>query len=330
MDVVVYTNCSAREGLMSDNELHVVFGATGGVGSAVARELMAQGKRVRGVAHSGAVGAPPGIEMVKADAADPVASAAACRGASVVYHCANAPYTHWPEEFPPITHGIIEGAAAAEAKLVFADNLYMYGPVNSPLTEDLPNAATGRKGRTRIVMTEMLRAAHSSGRAPVAIGRSSDYFGPRVTASALGDRVFPAALAGRPAQVLGNPNSPHTYSYTPDCARALITLGEREEALGEIWHLPNPETKTTREVLQIVYELAGHPLRLQAAPKLLLMAMGLFNPLIRELRETAYQFEKPFIVDHSKFEKTFGASPTPLRDALVATLEWYQTQEAAA
>lgn len=316
---------------MPDSDgLHVVFGASGGLGNAVARELTAQGKRVRGVTRSGKADVPPAVEMVAADATDPVGTAAVCNGAAVVYNCANAPYTNWPQEFPPIMHGIIEGAAAAGAKLVFGDNLYMYGPVEGPLTEDLPNAATGQKGRTRIVMTEMLMEAHNAGRVRATIGRASDFFGPGVTGSALGDRIFPAALAGKTAQVLGNPDVPHTFSYTPDCARALITLGERDEALGQIWHLPNPETRTTREVLQIVYELAGHPAKIQAAPKLLLTVLGIINPMIRELKETAYQFDKPWVVDHSKFERAFAANPTPLKDALAATLDWYRSREAVA
>lgn len=308
------------------NDLHVVFGASGGLGNAVVRELAAQGKRVRGVTRSGSADVPAGVEMVRADATDPVTTAAVCSGADVVYNCANAPYTDWPAEFPPIMHGIIEGAAAAEAKLIFGDNLYMYGPVDGPLREDLPNAATGHKGRTRIHMTQMVTEAHKAGRVRATIGRASDFFGPGVTGSALGERIFPAALAGKTAQVLGNPDVPHTFSYTPDCARALITLGERDEALGEIWHLPNAETKTSREVLEIVYELTGHPAKIQAMPKLLLTLVGVFNPMVRELKETAYQFDNPWVVDHSKFERAFGANPTPLEDALAATINWYRSR----
>lgn len=304
--------------------LHVVFGASGGLGNAVVRELVAQGKQVRGVTRSGQADVPPGIEIVASDAKDLVAAASACSGATVVYNCANAPYTNWPAEFPPIMSGIIEGAAAAGAKLVFGDNLYMYGPVDGPLTEALPNAAAGHKGRTRTQMTQMLMDAHETGRVRATIGRASDFFGPRVTSSALGDRVFPAAIDGRAAQVLGNPDVPHTFSYTPDCARALITLGERDEALGEIWHLPNPETRTTRELLEIVYRITGHPPKIQAMPKVLLSLVGIINPLVRELKETDYQFEDPWVVDHSKFERAFGANPTPLKDALAATIDWYR------
>lgn len=316
---------------MADSDgLHVVFGASGGLGNAVVRELAAQGKRVRGVTRSGTADVPQAVEMVRGDATDPVQTASVCVGADVIYNCANAPYTNWPAEFPPIMHGIIDGAAAAGAKVVFGDNLYMYGPVDGPLTEDLPNAATGHKGRTRIHMTQMLMEAHRAGKVRATIGRASDFFGPGVTGSALGDRIFPAAIAGKPAQVLGDPDVPHTFSYTPDCARALITLGERDEALGEIWHLPNPETMTTREVLGIVYGMTGHPLKIQTLPKLLLTLVGIINPMVRELKETAYQFDNPWVVDHSKFERAFGANATPLKDALAATIDWYRSRAEAA
>ncbi|MFQ5471558.1 MAG: hypothetical protein ACE5FA_01560, partial [Dehalococcoidia bacterium] len=134
-----------------------------------------------------------------------------------------------------------------------------------------------------------------------------------------------AALAGKGSQVLGNPDTLHTYTYVPDFARALIVLGERDEAPGEVWHVPNAETITTREMLGIIYELAGHEAKVMAAPKLLVNALSLFNPMMRELRETYYPFEKPFVVDHSKYEWAFGAQVTPHREALTATVDWYRS-----
>ncbi|MCH8814625.1 MAG: NAD-dependent epimerase/dehydratase family protein [Chloroflexi bacterium] len=315
--------------MANSEQLHVVFGASGALGNAVVRELVAQSMRVRGVTRSGNADVPNGVEMIAADALLPERVRAACDGASVIYNCANAPYTNWPKEFPPIMQGIIDGASAAGAKLVFGDNLYSYGPVDGPLTEDLQNAATGRKGRTRTLMADMLMEAHASGKLKAAIGRGSDFYGPRVMTSAIGDRVIPAALAGKGSQVLGNPDTLHTYTYVPDFARALVVLGERDEALGEIWHVPNAKTITTREMLDIVYELAGHEAKVMAAPKLLLNAISLFNPMVRELKETYYQFDKPFVVDHSKFKRAFGAQVTPHREALTDTIDWYRSRSGA-
>jgi len=155
---------------MNGDELHVVLGASGGTGSAIVRELIFRGHRVRAVSRGG--GAPDGAEGMKADVSTREGARAAVQGASVVYHAAQPPYTRWPEEFPPMTDAILDGAASAGAKLVFADNLYMYGPGNpQPITEETPQRATGRKGRTRILMAERLLEAHRSGSVRVAIGR---------------------------------------------------------------------------------------------------------------------------------------------------------------
>jgi nucleoside-diphosphate-sugar epimerase len=219
---------------------------------------------------------------------------------------------------------VLEGAASAGAKLIAMENLYMYGPTEGrPLTEDLPYAPNTRKGRVRARMSEELMEAHSSGRVRVAIGRASDAFGPRVLVSAEGEQVFGRAVQGKSAQVAGDPNQPHTYTYVPDIGRGLVILAEREEALGQVWHLPSPETLTTRQFVEMIFEEVGKPARIQAAPKIVLRAMGLFNPGIRETIEMLYEFEEPFVVDHSKFEEAFGEQATPLKEAIGETVRWY-------
>ena len=162
--------------MTSNSELHVIFGI-GPLGSAVMRELVAHGKRVHMVNRSGHGSLPEGVELYGGDASDLSFTREVCKGASVVYNCANPPYPKWAELFPPLQDGIIEGAAAAGAKLVSAENLYMYGAVGGPITEDLPYAATSRTGRTRARMAEALLAAHESGKVRATIGRASDFTG---------------------------------------------------------------------------------------------------------------------------------------------------------
>jgi nucleoside-diphosphate-sugar epimerase len=225
---------------------------------------------------------------------------------------------------------VLEGAASAGAKLVAMENLYMYGPTDGrQLTEDLPLAPNTRKGSVRARMSEELMEAHRSGKVRVAIGRASDYFGPRVLSSAAGEQVFGRAVRGKSAQVAGNPDQPHTYSYVPDIGKGLAILGEREEALGQAWHLPSPETLTTREFVEMIFEEVGKPARVQAAPKILLRAIGLFNPGIRETIEMLYEFEESFVVDDSKFEREFGEQATPLREAIQGTVRWYREERPA-
>jgi nucleoside-diphosphate-sugar epimerase len=192
------------------------------------------------VTRSGRADLPSSVEIVAANVAEAEGAKKACDGAAVVYHCANPPYARWPELHPPLMRAIIDGAAFSDAKLVFGDNLYAYGPVQGPLTEDLPLRASGPNGRVRAEIAEAVLRAHEAGRIRAAIGRGSDFFGPHAHLSTVGDRVFARASAGEAAQVLGNPDVPHTVTYIEDFARALVTLGEREEALGQVWLVPNP------------------------------------------------------------------------------------------
>jgi nucleoside-diphosphate-sugar epimerase len=316
---------------MTDNgELHVVYG-TGAVGMAVMDELVQRGpRRVRMINRSGRARVPHGVEVVGGDATDEAFTREASEGASVVYFALNPPYDKWPELFPRLQAGVLEGAASAGAKLIAMENLYMYGPTDGrPITEDLPYAATTRKGTVRASMSKELMEAHKSGRVRVAIGRASDFFGPRALTSAAGEQVFGRAVDGKSAQVAGDPDQPHTYTYAPDIGKGLVILGEREEALGQAWHLPSPETVTTREFVEMIFEEVGKPARVQAAPKILLRALGLFNPGMRETIEMLYEFEEPFVLDDSRFKQEFGNHATLLREAIQRTVRWYREERPA-
>ena len=312
---------------MDNNKLHVVLGASGGTGGALVRELVSRGHRVRAVSRGG--GAPEGAEGMRADVSTPEGAEAASAGAAVVYHAAQPAYTRWAEEFPPMTENVVRGAAAAGAKLVFADNLYMYGPeAPQPLTEETPQKAGGKKGKTRILMAGRLLDAHRSGLVRVAIGRSSDYYGPGGTGTIAGETVFGVALAGKTVRWPGSLDAPHTFNYLPDMARALVTLGERAEADGGVWHLPSAEPITGRKLLDLVSEEIGRPVRASATSRMTLRAIGLFSPFIRELAETVYQFERPFVSDASKFERTFGPfRPTPHPEAVARTVTWFRGRQ---
>ena len=246
-----------------DGPLHVVFGATGAIGGAVVTELVHAGRDVRAVSRSGQV--PDGAQGVAADASDPAQAARAAVGASVIYHCASPPYTRWPELFPALTRSILGAAESSGAKLVFADNLYAYGPVDGPLREDLPAAARGRKGRTRAEMAAQLLAAHRNGQARVVIGRASDYYGPHGTGSTAGETVFGRILAGKKPQWPGRLDQPHTFHYLPDIARGLLVLADRPEADGQVWHLPAAPPLTAQQFFDMIAEAAGQPVPVHAS-----------------------------------------------------------------
>jgi nucleoside-diphosphate-sugar epimerase len=313
--------------MKEQGSLHVVLG-TGPLGLAVARHLAGRGDRVRAVNRSGRADLPRGVETLAADVAEQAEIKRVCDGADVVFHCANPTYAKWPELHPPLMRAIIDGVAT-EARLVFGDNLYALGPVDGPLTETLPYRATGPNGRTRAEIAEALLRAHEAGRIRGTIARGSDFFGPHAHLSTVGDRVFARALEGKPAQVLGNPDVSHTVTYIEDFARALITLGEREEALGQVWHVPNPETVTMRQFVEMVFEAAGHPPRLRPAPRWAIALTAPFNPTLRAVKEQLYQSERPWVVDSSKFERAFGWRATPLPDAVAATVAWFRDRARA-
>ena len=311
---------------MSEAELHVVFG-TGQVGLALAARLAALGINVRAVSRHRPPTLLDGVEWRAADVIDPEAAADAAKGATVVYQCLNAPYTKWPELFPPLQRNVVAAAERSEALLVTLENVYGYGPTGrKSMTEDLPLAATTSKGRIRAQMTGELLTAADTGRIRLAIGRASDFFGAGVTESALGARVFGNAVQGRRADFIGNPDLLHTYSYVPDIAAGLATLGTDARAVGQVWHLPGPETVTTRALLERVSAEVGHPVGIRAVPKVIVRALGLVNPMMRELAEMSYEFEQPFVLDSSKFAATFGGAVTPLRTALTETVAWYRSR----
>lgn len=309
------------------SDLHVVLGASGGAGSALVRELASRGKQVRAVSRSGRGESLPGVEHVRGDASDAESLLRICQGAAVIHHCVNVPYPVWYRELSQIARAVVTVSAATRARLVVMDNLYMYGRPDGPMTEETERRARGKKGRLRAELERFFLDAHYSGRVPVAIGRASDFYGPGAN-SAAGMLVFAPVLQRGKAFWLGRLDVPHTLSYLPDVAWGLATLAEHDEAFGQVWHLPAAEPVTAREFIRMVFAEAGKPPRLGVISRPMVRLAGLFSPVIRETAEVLYQFEHPFVMDTTRFEKAFGRRVTPHREAIRATLEWYRRQAA--
>jgi nucleoside-diphosphate-sugar epimerase len=308
---------------------HVVFGA-GAIGGTIARQIAAAGETVRVVTRSGRDLGVDGAEVVAADVTDPAAVRAVAEGARVAYFACQPAYTNWPKGFPPLAEGVLGGLAGTGVRLAVIDNLYLYGPTGGrSISEDLPHAATNRKGTARAKLAERFMAAHRAGDVPVVIARGSDYFGPHGIDTAAGDRMFPPLMAGKSVQVLGDADLPHAYTYVPDFARAVIELGRRDEALGEAWHVPTAPAVSQRGFVALAASAAGLPApKLSRLSKPMLMLAGLFVPPAREMIEMAYEFEEPFIVDCSKIERAFGLTPTPLEESVAATVAWWREHAA--
>jgi len=311
--------------------LQVVLGAGGGTGRAIVDELARQGRHVRAVARREIVGLPAGVEQVRADLSAPEEASRAIAGATVVYHAAQPAYDKWPGNFERLNASVGDAAAAAGARLVFADNLYMYGPGSSPMLETTPQRAADRKGAQRIRLAADLLARHRRGELEVAIGRSSDYFGPHGTNSGAGERAFGALVAGKSAAATGRIDVEHSFSYLPDLARGMVVLGDRDEAAGRAWHLPVMDPITVRAFLERAFAVAGMPVKIRVDGPLMLRAAGLFVPMAREVGVVMYQWTEPFISDWSAFEAAFGPfERTSLDDALAVTIAWWRKWAAAA
>jgi nucleoside-diphosphate-sugar epimerase len=305
----------------------VVFGCNGPIGTALMERLVAAGHEVVGVCRSGESEAPAGARIEAGDVRDPEQAAGLAAGAEVVHGCVGIPYEAWMDLWPGIIEGLLTAAEASGARLVFADNLYAYGAKNRPLTEEMRLTDYGRKPTLRAKLARTMLEAHRVGRARVALVRASDFYGPRVTNAALGERVFPNLLTGKPVQLLGDPDARHAFTYAPDFARALETMaGAEDEDYGQAWHVPNAPALTQRQVIALAGELAGRQVKIRSLRRRTVALLALFSPMLRELKEMMHQWELPYRVDHAKWAARFGDDATPLEEGLRATLDWYRSR----
>lgn len=303
----------------------------GPAGAATARLLAEQGHAVRVVTRSGR-SPEPGIEHIAADATRSGALAEAAQGAAAIYNCAAPPYHRWAAEWPALASAVGAAAEATGAVLVMLGNLYGYGPAAGPLTEDLPLAATGPKGRVRAAVWEQARSLHEQGRIRAVEVRASDFFGPGVTDGGyLAGRVVPRLLRGKPVSTLGDPDAPHSWSYLPDVARVLVEVAGEERAWGRAWHVPTEPARSVREMVDLLAAESGTgPIAVRRLSPAVLGVAALFSPLIRELKEVRYQFDRPFVVDSSAYRAAFALRATPVEEQVKATVDWWRGRVAAA
>jgi nucleoside-diphosphate-sugar epimerase len=311
-------------------ELHVIFG-TGPLGKSTARELHTLGHRVRMVNRSGqTTNLPTSIEILKGDAYDLEFTRRVTQGATSVYQCAQPAYHQWAGNFPKMQASILEAAASSNAKLVISENLYMYGASDTQgLRETNTYNAQTKKGLIRAEMARSALEAHQNGRVRVALVRGSNFFGPEDEVMA--NLLFKPALQGKAMNLLGRLDQPHTFTYAPDFGRALATIGTiktnlEPQVFGRAWHVPSPEAVTQNQLVKLIEAELGHKVKTQVAGALILNILGLFNPIMREAVEMLYEWNQPFVMDSSDFQKTFGVKPTSLEVAIKETLDWNRRQ----
>ena len=299
---------------------HVVVGK-GPVGTATAQVLAERGHEVLVLSRSGGRSTEL-VEHRAVDASDAAALLAAVGRADVLYNAVNPPaYDRWTQDWPPIAAALLAAAERSGALLVTMGNLYVYGRPAGPMTAHSPLAATDVKGRIRIRMWHDALAARAAGRLRVTEARASDFVGPTVPpAQSHLVRQLATVRRGRRAWVIGDPDAPHSWSYIPDVAATLVTLGTDPRAEGRAWHVPTTPARSQRQALADLARAMGvEPGGVSGVPWPLLRAVGVAVPVVRELVDIRHQWDAPFVLDSAETTEVFGLTPTPWDDVVRAT-----------
>lgn len=303
--------------------LHVITGA-GPVGSTVALQLAEAGKQVRLLTRSGSGPMHPLIERQRVDASRADQLDAAFAGARVIHHCIHGSAYDartWRAELPAAEEAVLAAAGRIGAVVVFPESLYSYGPVAGPMTEDLPRAATAGKLGVR---TDLLAQRTASATPTVSVA-ASDFYGPRVRVSHAGERLIPTVLAGRTMRVVGSLDQPHSFTYVPDLAAAMIRAAATPELWDSFLHAPTAPPVTQRQLVEQVATTAGVPVpRMSAIPIWALKTIGVVSRNTKELAETGYMFDRPFVLDSTASESRLGLGPTPLETGLKESVSWWR------
>jgi nucleoside-diphosphate-sugar epimerase len=302
---------------------YLVVGA-GSIGGAVATRLASEGHAVTVASRSGTGPEHELVTRVSADASDPRRLGELGAGCDAIFNCVNPQYHRWPTDWPPIANALLASAEESQAVLVTLSNLYPYGAPAGPMTPESPMLATYEKALVRATMWQDALDAHREGRIRACEVRASDFLGAG-SQSMLGDRVIPRVLRGKTCRVIGNPDMLHSWTFTNDVARTLVACARTPSAWGRAWHAPTNPPRTQREAINDVADVAGcQHVKVTSIPTPAIRLMGIFDPMIRELPKTMYQFSKPFVIDDQSTRDEFALEPTPWRDVLEATIQRYR------
>jgi len=308
--------------------MHTILGAGGAISNELVKVLVARGQAFRLVSRRGA-SAPGATEMVAADLADKDLAIKAVSGSSVVYLLAGLKYDHklWAEMWPRIMANTIEACKRAGAKLIFFDNVYMYGKVKGAMTEETPFNPTSKKGEVRAKIASSLIDQWKAGKLTAMIARAADFYGPNASNGMANVLVFEPLSKKQKASWLVNGSLMHSYTYTPDAGRALMMLAESESAWNQTWHVPtamNPPTG--KEFILRAAEAMNVRPKYRVLNKGMIRVGGWFNPMVGEIYEMLYQNDSIYLFDSSKFARTFGFAGTPYVEGIKTTAASYPRQ----
>ena len=295
-----------------------ILGAGGTISNELVRRLAAHKLPFRLVSRN-PVSKPGAAEAVSADLSEKDQCAQAVAGCRVAIVLVGLKYDHtvWEEMWPRIMSNTIEACKRAKARLIFFDNVYMYGKVAGAMTEETPFNPCSKKGEIRAGIANALIDEWKSGNLTAIIARSADFYGPAAKAGIPNAMVFEPMSKGQKAMCLASDSLPHSYTYTPDAAHALTTLLDTESAWNQTWHLPTaPNPPTGRQFIMHAAEAMGKAPKYRVLSPLSVRLFGLFNPVVGELHEMLYQNDSPYLFDSSKYTRTFGFAGTPYANGI--------------
>lgn len=303
-----------------------ILGAGGVISNEVVTLLGARKQPIRLVGrHARAL---PGVqEVLSADVSDKEQTIRTVAGSSIVYLLVGLKYDHrlWVEKWPGIMTNAIEACKRAGAKLIFVDNLYAYGKVSGVMTEETPFNPCSKKGEVRARIATSLMKEWETGSLNAMIARAADFYGPNANNGLPNILVFEPLSKKGTASCLASDSLPHSYTYTADAARGLVTLAESESAWNQTWHLPTaPNPPTGKEFIDMAAQALGVAPRYRVLSRPMVRFIGWFKPVVGEVYEMLYQNDSPYLFDSSKFAKAFGFSGTPYAEGIRATAESYK------
>lgn len=288
------------------NQIHTVLGASGATGQAVIRELQNRSLSIRAVERKWKL---QGFEPFEADLLNKDEAIKIIKNSSFVYLCVGLPYQSkvWTRDWPILMQNVIDACEKANAKLIFLDNIYMYGPepLSLPFNEEHLQNPTTKKGLARKQTTDLLLKAIAENRIKAVIGRSADFYGESAVNSPFYISFLQNMLKGKAPQVLGKRGVTHTYAYSGDNGRALVELALDESTYGQVWHLPVGKPITFEEVNEVINKCLGTNFQISYVPKFMRKLLSHFLPPIKEVEEMLYQFENPYEMNFNKFKKHF-------------------------
>jgi nucleoside-diphosphate-sugar epimerase len=302
--------------------MHTILGAGGAIGNELGMELSRKGERVRFVGRNPQM-ANGATEVVAADLSNLQQTIDAVSGSAVAYLMVGLKYdlTVWRDLWPRIMHNAIEACKRVKAKLIFFDNVYMYGKVSGAMTENTPFNPCSKKGEIRSKIATMLLNEVQAGNLTALIARSADFYGPGARTSVPCILIFDKFAKGKKASWLVNDSARHSFSFTPDAGKSLVLLTENEKSWNQTWHMPTaPNPPTGREFIGMVAKEFGIQPKYSTLSPWMIKVAGIFDSTIREAHEMLYQSASDYIFDSTKFERAFNFKPTSYADGIRQTV----------